>query len=391
MIYDTTETNEQFAVLNYVESGICVTDLSFNILFINRRFENWTKLKLKSVCNHKLTEIFPHLEEDRYLKRLTAIINGGPPLVFSAQIHPHFILAETNSGDEMSFQTTVAKYIPESGEAVLMISLQDMTEPIKSLQNITGLVKALRKVELKLELKIEELAQTNDSLEQFAFTASHDLQEPLRKILTFVSFLKDDYSEGFDDTADEYISYVLDAGHRMQDMIRSLLKLSQINETTLTNIGCGALIESIISDQSIKIKEKDACITYNCIPTLFADEFQIRLIITNLLSNALKFNTNKPNVHIEISKGNEFFFISVEDNGIGIEKKYFDKIFQLFKGLHRRDKFEGTGIGLSYCKRIIDLHQGTVDIQSEINKGTKFTFKIPIQELLVDTQVEFLE
>jgi PAS domain S-box-containing protein len=246
-------------------------------------------------------------------------------------------------------------------------------------RDITG----RKEVEKKLEETIGELKHSNEELQRFAYVASHDLQEPLRTISSFTQLLERRYRGKLDEDADEFIEYVVGAAQRMQQMIHDLLEYSRImtKEKEFEEFNTENVLKEVINSLKIIIDENDALVTYDRLPTVIADESQIRRVFQNLIVNAIKFQKpdEPPMIHISARKDKkrEEYVFSVSDNGIGIEEQYFDRIFTIFQRLHTMDKYQGTGIGLSIVERIIERHGGRIWVESEFGVGSTFYFTIP--------------
>ena len=252
--------------------------------------------------------------------------------------------------------------------------------------------------EKELRHKIEELNRSNQDLEQFAYIASHDLQEPLRKIMAFGERLSSKYSEHLSTDGQFYISRMMDAANRMKILMENLLSYSRVSikAEPVELVDLGVIIESVLSDLEMKIQDVDAQITLKSMPTINALPTQMHQLFQNLISNSLKFvkQNEKPIIRIEaslVSKeemelttfnfgNNKYHKIVVSDNGIGFDAEYSEKIFLIFQRLHGRSEFEGTGLGLAITKKIIDNHQGFIVAESEVNKGSKFTVYLPNNE-----------
>ena len=230
-----------------------------------------------------------------------------------------------------------------------------------------------------LKVKMEELKRSNKELEQFAYVASHDLQEPLRMVASFTQLLQIRYQDKLDDDANDFIKYAVDGAIRMQNLISDLLIFSRVGsrgkpfKTTDMNV----VLEAAINILRQIIEKTDTKITYKPLPVILADESQIIQLLQNLISNAIKFRSEEPPcIHISGEVKADKWIFSVSDNGIGMESKYFDRIFVIFQRLHKRDKYGGTGIGLAVCKKIIQRHSGKIWVESELGKGSSFHFTI---------------
>jgi len=225
-----------------------------------------------------------------------------------------------------------------------------------------------------------KLTNSNKEMEQFAFIASHDLQEPLRTISNYVSLLQNQYKGKLDKDADRYLASISGATFRMQSLIRDLLEYSKIgNDTNKIVIDCNVLLNDVLNDMNESIKESQAEIHSEQLPVINGYNSAIKSLFQNLVSNAVKFKKKDvlPIIHISAEiKHNEWFF-TIKDNGIGIDKKYHDKIFVIFQRLHSKSEYAGTGIGLAHVKKIIELHGGKIWFESELGKETTFYFTIP--------------
>jgi len=227
----------------------------------------------------------------------------------------------------------------------------------------------------------EELARSNKELQQFAYVSSHDLQEPLRMISSFVQLLEKRYKGKLDQDADEFIGFVVEGTSRMQRMIQDLLTFSRVQSrgVEFAPVDTNQVFEKTVFSHQIMIKEAGAVVTKDELPTVMGDETQLSQLFQNLIDNAIKFRRAEetPKVHISAQrKGNDWEF-SVQDNGIGIDPQYFDRIFIIFQRLHAREAYEGTGIGLAVCMRIVERHGGRIWVESEPGRGSIFHFSLP--------------
>ena len=237
-----------------------------------------------------------------------------------------------------------------------------------------------RRAEEKMAQYAGELKRSNAELEQFAYVASHDLQEPLRMVASFTQLLAKRYRGKLDEDADEFIGFAVDGANRMQMLINDLLAFSRVETRgkPLEPTDCEAVLSHTLADLAAMVQETRAVVTHDPLPTVPADAVQMGQIFQNLLINALKFKGREtPKVHISARwQGDEWIF-GVQDNGIGIDPQHQERIFTIFQRLHRREDFPGTGLGLALCKKIAERHGGRIWVESEPGRGSTFYFTIP--------------
>ena len=226
----------------------------------------------------------------------------------------------------------------------------------------------------------DELRRSNAELEQFAYVASHDLQEPLRTVAGMMQMLQKRYGGQLDARADEYIHFAVDATDRMQQLINDLLDFSRIERRgrPFAETNMEKVLQIALANLKMAVAESDAKITHDPLPTVMADSGQLTQVLQNLIGNAIKFRSEQPpEIHISAEKIEHGWQFAVQDNGIGIDPEYFERIFLIFQRLHTRKEYPGTGIGLALCKRIIERHGGEIWIESELKHGTTFYFTLP--------------
>ncbi|MFX1573843.1 MAG: ATP-binding protein [Promethearchaeota archaeon] len=226
---------------------------------------------------------------------------------------------------------------------------------------------------------MEDLKRSNEDLQQFAYVASHDLQEPLRAIVSFSQLLEDRYKDQIDKDGKEFIHFITDGAKKMNTLIKDLLTYSRITtqpkSPKLTNLK--DVIQDALFNLQESIKQSEAIITYDDMPVLKVDRTQFIQLFQNLLSNAIKFRRQEPpKIHIGVKRTNNEWLFAIKDNGIGIESKYFDKLFNIFYRLHTKEEYPGTGIGLPICKKIVQRYGGKIWVESEFGKGSTFYFTI---------------
>ncbi|HEU0012925.1 MAG TPA: ATP-binding protein [Longimicrobium sp.] len=237
-----------------------------------------------------------------------------------------------------------------------------------------------RRAEEALARQADELARSNAELEQFAYVASHDLQEPLRMVASYTQLLARRYRGRLDDDADEFISYAVDGVTRMQALINDLLAYSRVGrrEITITRVDLGALLARVLVILGPAIEEAGAAVTHDPLPTVHADAGQLGQLLQNLVGNALKFHgDDPPRVHVGAERGDGEWHLWVADNGIGIDPEFQDRIWVIFQRLHSRAEYPGTGIGLAICKKIVERHGGRIWLDSAPGRGATFHFTLP--------------
>ena len=225
----------------------------------------------------------------------------------------------------------------------------------------------------------QELSRSNAALQEFAYVASHDLQEPLRAISGYVKLLQTEYVSELDETAQEYIDWAIDGTRRMRSLVEDLLAYSRVGtqEQTLAAVDCQQVVREVISNLQTSIVESGAEIIDRDLPCLMADRTQLVQLFQNLLANAVKFRhqDTAPKIIIQAKLTTDnYWLFSVEDNGIGISAKYFDRIFKIFKRLHTNREFTGTGVGLALCRKIVERHGGKIWLESQLGQGSTFFF-----------------
>lgn len=304
-------------------------------------------------------DFFPKEQADFFTSNDKTILNSGKQGDISEES------IDTKNKGTRILETKKIPILDENGKPKYLLGISnDVTE---------------RKIaEQKLKEKSEELTRSNTELEQFAYVASHDLQEPLRMISSYLQLLEKRYKNKLDEDADEFIAYAVDGSNRMRVLINSLLEYSRVNRVKpFEDIDMNELLEDVQKDLKTQIKENNAIIKVEKLPTIYGDTVLINQLIQNLISNAIKFKgESNPEIVIAGKKVNREFLFSVKDNGIGLKQEYAEKIFVIFQRLHSKEEYSGTGIGLAICKKIVERHGGKIWVESEVNKGSAFYFTI---------------
>jgi len=236
-----------------------------------------------------------------------------------------------------------------------------------------------KEAESQLEQTVADLKRSNQELEQFAYVASHDLQEPLRMVASYVQLLARRYRGRLDDDAEEFIGYAVEGATRMQNLINDLLAFSRVGrqDQPFAAVDCEQVVSATLRALQRSIRASGAHITHDPLPTVLGNASQLSQVFQNLLSNALKFHGQRaPRIHVGVEAGEDEWLFRVEDNGIGIEEQYFNRLFVIFQRLHGKREYPGTGIGLAVTKKIVETHGGRIWLESIPGQGTTFYFTL---------------
>lgn len=301
-----------------------------------------------------------------------------------AKLNQHFNQKESHWEDEYRFKTgeNTYKYISARGYTIyddnknpvrMIGAMQDLTER-KAHENM------LEQLNFNLEKRARELSESNAELERFAYVTSHDLQEPLRMVTSFLQLLEKRYKDKLDQKAHEYIAYAVDGAERMKRLILDLLEYSRVNSSVIEKEDVN--INEVIEDLRLTYKNllQETAGTINCeeLPFIKGNKTQILQLFQNLIGNAFKYKSEKsPIIDISYKEDNKYYKFSITDNGIGIDPRFFQKIFIIFQRLHKREQYTGTGIGLAICKKIVEKHGGKIWVSSAPEHGSTFYFTLP--------------
>ena len=236
-----------------------------------------------------------------------------------------------------------------------------------------------KQMEERLQQITSEMQRSNTELEQFAYVISHDLQEPLRMVSSYTQLLAKRYSKKLDADADEFIAYAVDGAKRMQTLLHDLLDYSRVGTRgkPFSLVNCEHIVEQAMANLKIAIEECGASVSYDVLPTIMGDEGQLVRLFQNLIANAIKFRREEaPQVNISAQRRNNTVTFSVKDNGIGIDPQHSQSIFEIFRRLHTREEYQGTGMGLAICKKIVERHGGHISVQSQPGQGSTFYFSV---------------
>jgi signal transduction histidine kinase len=377
---------KRFEILDQTPYGCFVIDSQYRVLFWNSCLARWSKVKKEDIVNKDLRTHFPHFEKTKYSRRLEQLFQGGPPVIFSAKIHHHIIPARLQN-DELQMQQTMVTSIDSfAGKGFYaLFTIQDATEQIYLIDQLRAKDRALHEAE-KLQQAENKIKVFADELEKFVYTASHDLQEPLRKIIIFGDRLKDISMGKLEENGIDCISRMQKASFRMKDLIEDLLGYSQLNHrgNKFEPLNLNTTVQEVISDLEIQISETKGNVQYNNLPIIEADKIQMRQLFQNLISNGLKYKKpdTPPQIKIRSScDNNNFHTIFFEDNGVGFDLAHKEKVFQPFERLHSDKSISGSGMGLFICKKIVASHRGEISVQSQLSKGSAFLVSLPEKQL----------
>jgi PAS domain S-box-containing protein len=273
----------------------------------------------------------------------------------------------SKEGREFPISLSASPICDEDGRTIALVGIaRDITEN--------------KRMEEAIRTRSEKLARSNEELDRFAYVASHDLQEPLRMVASFTQLLAKKYSGKLDETADRYINFAVDGAKRMQQLITDLLAYSRVNskDLVLRATECEAVLRATLQNLRAAIDESGAVVECDPLPVLVGDAVQLGQLFQNLIGNAIKFRGQAPpSVHIAADDHGSDWLFSVRDNGIGIDPKHADRVFQIFQRLHTREQYPGTGIGLAVCKKVVERHGGRLWVESQPGAGSNFLFTLP--------------
>ena len=262
-------------------------------------------------------------------------------------------------------------------ETVAPITFQRSRATLGNIIDITE----RKQAEEELKQMVGQIRRSNTELEQFAYVVSHDLQEPLRMVASYTQLLAKRYQDKLDADANDFITYAVDGTERMRVLLNDLLDYSRVGTRgkPFKPTDCEEVLHQATTNLKVAIEESGALVTYDYLPTLMADEGQLIQLFQNLVGNAVKFcNQESPCIHVSAETKSNAWLFSVRDNGIGIDPQHGQRIFEMFKCLHTREEYPGTGMGLSICKKIVERHGGHIWVQSQLGEGSTFYFTIPV-------------
>tara|TARA_R110002096_G_scaffold200639_3_gene384632 strand:- start:6042 stop:7649 length:1608 start_codon:yes stop_codon:yes gene_type:complete len=365
-------------ILNSVNEGILALRNDGSIQFANPAVERIWGYPVEELLGQPFVDLLPESFRETYRTDFTRFI--GVPLEVEG-------LRSNGQSFPISINIASAEF---QESAVFTVTAQDITmrkyiedelvETKDQLENrVAERTRDLLETQQDLENRARELERTNTELQQFAYVASHDLQEPLRSITSFIQILNRRYGEEFGTEAQEYMGFVVDGAKRMQTLINELLDYSRAGkgDREFRSVDLNQIVEKVRANLHATVEETGAVIESQELPTLGADDRQMIQLFQNLIDNGIKFRgTEPPKVTIECQDRVTHWEFTITDNGIGIEGKYKDRIFVIFQRLHIRDNYDGNGIGLAICKKIVERHGGFISLDTEYTGGSRFVLGI---------------
>ena len=364
LVETARELTVKHRLLNAVVEGttdlIYIRDLDHRFTLANSACAKVFRRSVNEVLGSSMRDLLPNDSYDAVAKSDQEIVRDGVPCTLEE-------IAEID-GVTRLFLTTKGPYHDADGKIIGTIGIsREITERKKAEEHLVKMV--------------GELRRSNEELQQFAYVASHDLQEPLRMVASYTQLLAKRYTGRLDSEADEFIAYAVDGSNRMQALIHDLLAYSRAgaNGKAYQEISSEKALLEALSNLRVSIQESGAVVTHDSLPTITTDDAQLVQVFQNLVGNAIKYRRAEvPRVHVSAAKnGGQEWNFSVQDNGLGIDPQYFDRIFVLFQRLHGREEFKGTGIGLAICKKIVERLGGRIWVESEPEKGSTFYFALP--------------
>jgi PAS domain S-box-containing protein len=350
-------------LLEAAPDAMVVVNEDEKIVLLNFQAENQFGYSRDELVSQPLKNIIP----EGFAERLIADGTRSAADALAQQIGTGIeLLGRRKDGNEFPIEIMLSP-LKSAGGILVTAAIRDISER--------------KKAEAHLMKTVEELKRSNDELEHFAYVASHDLQEPLRMVASYTQLLAKRYKGQLDSDADEFIAFAVDGSTRMQGMIQDLLLYSRAGSSggAFRELDSGVALKNALENLRVTMQESRAVVTHDSLPTLTTDHTQLTQVFQNLVGNAIKYRSAAvPLIQVSAAKqGSDQWQFSVRDNGIGIDSRYFEKIFVLFQRLHGREEFEGTGIGLAICKKMLERLGGRIWVESQPGSGSTFLFTLP--------------
>ena len=314
-------------------------------------------------------------------------LSGRGALVLLSRRHPLFVEDDARLLAELGTQAAILAQRGAAAEAIRAVNAQLERRVLERTAELRVAQTALEDVNHQLEAQNALLARSNEELQRFAYVASHDLQEPLRKIISFSGLLVERMPAGLDTDTAMYVDRIVGSAARMKRLIEDLLMFSRVGGSVeLRPVDCGLALRSVLDSLAIALNESGASVTHDQLPMILTNRTWIEQLLQNLIGNALKYRSEAaPRIHVGAERVDDGWRISVADNGIGLDMRYAERIFQVFQRLHPRGHYDGTGIGLAVCKRIVESCGGSIGVDSSAGAGSTFWFILPSVHATTET------
>lgn len=389
------------SILNTVGESIITLNKDGQIIMANQETEKIWDIKEADLKGQQFTTLVPpELQDERQIDKWNYVEKG----ISSLGLHKSIELRGTRKDNQIfpleikvtkitlknsPFYTVIMKDIEDKKNMELAVkeAKSELEQKVvkrtidlqKANQQLTQEIESRKLIEQKLAERASDLIRSNAELEQFAYIASHDLREPLRMIAGYVQLLQARYKNKLDKSANDFIDFAVEGAVRANKLLDDLLKYSRLsNKAKFSYVNLNHVMQQLLTTLNPYVSEHQATINVADLPNIYANELQITHLFKNLISNSIKFkNGSPPIVDVSAEEKDDCFQFAIKDNGIGIDKAYTNKIFLIFQRLHTRNKYEGNGVGLALCKKIVEQHDGKIWFESELGRYTTFYFTIP--------------
>jgi PAS domain S-box-containing protein len=347
------------SMVDHVPIGISRTDLSGRFVFVNEEFCKMFGTSAEDLLGKTPDDVVPQFATDK---------SGSINRRVLEQARPEERIERLMLGDREQFMK------------VIRMPVKDDQQQVIGMQAVWLDVTELQQAQNRLERYAQNLERSNVDLQQFAYVASHDLQEPLRAVSSYCQLIEKNYSNQLDERALRWLQFVVNGARRMQTLVRDLLTYARVDnkaESWIT-VDSDAVCKLAVENLSQAIKEAGAEVTISKLPIVWADGTQLEALFQNLIGNAVKFRGERPpRVTITAQRVEQEWRFAVRDNGIGIKPEFHERVFEIFKRLESQDRYSGTGIGLAICKRIVERYGGRIWVESQLGQGSTFFFTLP--------------